>query len=478
MSAEAIRGEKRRQSDKEHRHGAIRASCLRWAVWFACRSLATLTRMIAAPALVALALPQPAVSQTFDQTSFDALDEIIVNRVTACLPQPQGQPGCWITPGSPLDTLAFNLSQNQPTGVVSAVPAAVSPQAGPGMAIERRLQAVRESEERRRAAGPIRAIPAAYEDDTILAVDDQVQIPPAGAATPEIVISQTQGFSVFFNAGATSLNHHNNRYEDGYDAVLPTVTLGADYWFNTRLLAGAGFNYTNSDGNYDDGGGFNNDIFSPLLYATVLPFRNAFINTTLSYSRNENSNHRKVVIPFDPGAFTEPDTFRTSADYSENQFAATLQAGYDHPIDNFTVGPRLGFAFGHSQVDSFEEKGDSGLELRYSGLDQTSVQTSLGAAATVAIPIPNGVLLPQASASWVHEYANDARNIDARYVDAPGSPKFTFQREHPARNWANIGLGVSASLLNGMQPFAQFQTIQGNDNFVSYGGTAGLRFSF
>jgi outer membrane autotransporter protein len=78
----------------------------------------------------------------------------------------------------------------------------------------------------------------------------------------------------------------------------------------------------------------------------------------------------------------------------------------------------------------------------------------------------------------VHEYANDARNIDARFVDAPGSPKFTFQRERPARDWANIGLGVSASLVNGMQPFAQFQTVQGNDNFVSYGGTAGLRFSF
>jgi outer membrane lipase/esterase len=100
--------------------------------------------------------------------------------------------------------------------------------------------------------------------------------------------------------------------------------------------------------------------------------------------------------------------------------------------------------------------------LRYSGLDQTSVQ-SLGAAATVAIAIPNGVLLPQASVAWVHEYANDARNIDAKFVDAPGSPQFTFQREKPARDWANIGLGVSASFVNGMQPFAQFVTVQGND---------------
>ncbi len=106
------------------------------------------------------------------------------------------------------------------------------------------------------------------------------------------------------------------------------------------------------------------------------------------------------------------------------------------------------------------------------------MQSSLGVAATVAIAIPNGVLLPQASVAWVHEYANDARNIDARFVEASPSPEFTFQRERPARDWANIAVGASASFVNGMQPFVQFVTVQGNDNYVSYGGTAGLRFSF
>jgi outer membrane autotransporter protein len=289
------------------------------------------------------------------------------------------------------------------------------------------------------------------------------------------VISQARRLSVFASAGATALNHHNNEFEDGYEAQLPTVTIGADYWISPRLLAGVGFNYTNFDGTYDDGGGFDKDIFSPLLYATYLPFDRAFVNTVLGYSRNENSNNRRVVVPLSDGSVFNG---RTSADYDENQYTATLQAGYDHPIDNFTIGPRLGFAYGYSQVDSFKEKGSTGAELRYSGLNQTSVQTSLGAAATVTIAIPYGVLLPQASVAWVHEYANDARNIDARFVEAPSSPKFNFQRERPARNWANIGLGVSASLVNGMQPFAQFQTVQGNDNFVSYGGTAGLRFSF
>jgi uncharacterized protein with beta-barrel porin domain len=84
-------------------------------------------------------------------------------------------------------------------------------------------------------------------------------------------------------------------------------------------------------------------------------------------------------------------------------------------------------------------------------------------------------VVPQATVAWVHEYANSDRYIDAQLVEAPAAPSFKFQREPPARDWASIGLGVSAVLPNGLQPFVQFATIQGNENFVTYGGTAGVR---
>jgi uncharacterized protein YhjY with autotransporter beta-barrel domain len=417
-------------------------------------------------ALVGLSSPQPVRGQTFDEASSQTLQEIIDNN--------------WIKPGSALERLVSE--GNTPAGMVSAAPAAVSPQATAGPTIERRLQAVRESEERRREAGVTRAIPASYPRDVILADNRQLQLPPTGGASPEIVAGPAQGLSLFVSAGVFALNHHNNRFEDGYEAQLPTVTAGADYWFTPRLLAGVAFNYTNFDGTYDDGGGFDKDIFGPVLYATFLPLERAFVNVVLGYARNENSNDRKVVIPRinddDPGLPVPPFIGHTAADYAEDQYSAGLQAGYDHPIGSFTIGPRVGFALNYSEVDSFKEKGDTGGELRYSGLNQTSVQSSVGVAATVAVPIPNGVLLPQASFAWVHEYANDARNVDARFVDASPSPKFTFKRERPARDWANIAVGVSASLTNGLQPFVQFVTVQGNDNYVSYGGTAGLRFSF
>ena len=56
---------------------------------------------------------------------------------------------------------------------------------------------------------------------------DALQPPPAGRASPEIVFGLGSGASVFLSAGAYALNHHNNSFEDGYEAQLPTVTVGA-----------------------------------------------------------------------------------------------------------------------------------------------------------------------------------------------------------------------------------------------------------
>jgi uncharacterized protein YhjY with autotransporter beta-barrel domain len=315
---------------------------------------------------------------------------------------------------------------------------------------------------------------------------DALQVPPAGGARPDIIYGFDSGVSVFLSTGAYALNHHNNNFEDGYEAQLPTVTVGADYRINDWLLAGLALNYTNYDGTYDDGGGFDKHIFGPLLYATFLPFEGAFANVILGYARQENHNNRLASatscgLPGQPGQPCDGNEQLTSeghtpADYSENQFTAGVLAGYDQPFGRLTIGPRLGLAVSHDRFESFKEDGDTGLELRYRNLNQTSVQSSLGVQASVGLPTAYGVVVPQAAVAWVHEYANSDRTIDARLVEAsPDAPSFSFQRERPARDWASIGLGVSALLPNGLQPFVQFATIQGNENFVTYGGTAGVR---
>jgi hypothetical protein len=79
--------------------------------------------ILAALALLALGLPQAAVAQTFDEASLVVLNEI-----------------CSAIGGGNTTGVGPNLvalcGGNAPTGVVSAAPATVSPQAGGGMAIE------------------------------------------------------------------------------------------------------------------------------------------------------------------------------------------------------------------------------------------------------------------------------------------------------------------------------------------------------
>jgi outer membrane autotransporter protein len=309
---------------------------------------------------------------------------------------------------------------------------------------------------------------------------DSLQLPPAGGASPDIVFGLSSGASVFLSAGAYALDHHQNVFEDGYEAQIPTVTIGADYRVNDWLLAGLALNYTNYDGNFVDGSEFDKHIFGPLLYATFIPFQGAFADVVLGYARQENSTNRLVSAHSTTRLESAGDRSfipegRTSADYSVNQYTAGILAGYDQPIGPLLIGPRLSLAVSHESFESFQEDGDTGLELQYNNLDRTSVQSSLGVQASVVIETAYGVVVPQAAVAWVHEYANNDRDIEARLVEAPASPSFTFQREPPARDWANIGIAVSAVLTNGLQPFIQFTTMQGNENFVSYGGTVGVR---
>jgi len=144
---------------------------------------------------------------------------------------------------------------------------------------------------------------------------------------------------------------------------------------------------------------------------------------------------------------------------------------------NFTIGPRLGLDLIHTDNENYREKGDTGLELHIDGYSKTSLQSSLGMQAPAAFSTQFGVLIPQLSAAWIHEFEDDQRNINARFVQdlRPNPTEFKFKRENPDRNYVDVGIGISAVLANGLQPFVNFATLIGNDRYDSYAVAIGLR---
>jgi uncharacterized protein YhjY with autotransporter beta-barrel domain len=299
---------------------------------------------------------------------------------------------------------------------------------------------------------------------------------PAGAAD-SVTTNWGENFSTFLTAGATALHHRNNDYEQGYNASVPSVTLGGNYLIASNLEAGLAFNYANSNASYTTGGGFNTNSYTPLLFVNYLPFDNAFANLSLGYTRQNQTTNRIAVAGINTTG--SAITGSTQANLNANQFNLNFLSGYDFALQNITVGPRLGLNTRQWEMNSYQETTNTGLELRYNNQYQTSVQSTFGLFASSAHSYSFGVLIPQITASWVHEYDNNSRTVNAQFVQAaPGTGNFSFQTETPARNWAAVDLGVSLVLPKGMQAFANLSTVQGNRNFESYGGSLGLRIGW
>jgi outer membrane autotransporter protein len=281
------------------------------------------------------------------------------------------------------------------------------------------------------------------------------------------------GFAAFLSAGAFSLNHDSNRFEDGYASTIPTVTAGIEYRADYPFVVGLAFNYFHWEGDYTDGGDFDANGYGPRVYLGFRPIDNGFVNLVLGYTRVNKSNDREAFGVADSGSVMARG--RASGDVDSNQYLANLSTGYDFPMGNFSIGPRVGLNVVGYEIEDYREGGRTGLQLEYDSYSQTSIQTSVGASASYAIPMSFGAIVPRIFGAWVHEFANDSETIDARLVQGvSGIDRLQFETERPDRNWASFGASVTAVLPGPFQPFATFSAIAGNSNYESFGGTGGF----
>ena len=294
-----------------------------------------------------------------------------------------------------------------------------------------------------------------------------------GGSADMLSVDVGSGFGAFLSVGAYSVRHDGNAFEEGYDSTVPTVTVGADYRITDRMLVGLAFNYFHQSGNFDSAGDFEVNAYGPILYFRARPFDGTFADASFGYTRQKNARNRRAVVADVQGDLVTSGP--APGDAYSNQFWLNISGGHDFPLQNLRIGPRVGLSVLSWQVDDYTESGATGVRLRYDDYDATSVQHSLGAAVEYPLPTSFGVVVPQLSAAWVHEYANDQQTITAGFIEAAGPlSRFAFQTEEPARDWAVINLGLSSVIAEGVQPYLNFTTVQGNENFTVYGGTVGL----
>ncbi len=286
------------------------------------------------------------------------------------------------------------------------------------------------------------------------------------------------GWSVFFSADGEQLDRDVTTFEDGYDSDIWGATVGTDYQLTAKSIVGLAFTFANQDGDFTGGGDFENDSYGFIAFASFIPTEKTFVQATIGYAWKDYDRTRIVS-----GTVTEPGLGlelggSVNGSFDGNEFSTGVLAGYDHTIGNLTIGPRIGLDWIYTEFDSFTEQGDTGLELVFDDSDETSVQSRLGFVASMAVSTGFGVLVPQFSADWVHEFGDDQRTLAFSFAEDLAGVNFTYEDEEPDENFFELAVGISAILPNGWLPYAQFRTIVGHDFLDSYAGTIGLRMEF
>lgn len=287
------------------------------------------------------------------------------------------------------------------------------------------------------------------------------------------------GFGLFVNGDYQFLNKDNTRFETGFEQHTAGTTVGADYSFRGRAVVGAAFSYAHEFGDFAGvGGGFDNDAYGVTLYGTVVPLKNLFVDGFIGYTRKEYSIDRRVSfsLPAPPTTFDTVGSIEGKTHSDEFNIGTVI--GYDFVIKNLTIGPRVGVNYLDRRIAGYEETGKTGLELIYDNQNISSLTTTTGLFASVAISTPWGVLVPQATAEYVHEFLNDQRTVGFRFVDTLSRPRFLFQTDTPDRNFFNLGIGAVFVLPGGMSTFVNVRELVGYSTRRATNVTAGLRLAF
>ena len=276
---------------------------------------------------------------------------------------------------------------------------------------------------------------------------------------------------VFVNGAIELGDRDATSRRDGLDYSSVALTLGADYRVTDTLVLGAAFGYTDSDGDFDRGGGIEVESYSAQVFGLFYPLENLSVDVLAGTAWLDYDMRRRVAVP---GVLTT--TARSDTD--ARQYFVGAGVMYDVPFEGATISPFARLDFQRLEIDGFRERGPSTVNLRVGDQNVNSLTSALGVQASYAISTRIGILQPQLRAQWVHQFEDDARDVNAFFVEDAAGTRFDVRTESPDRNWLDLGASLSLTTIGGLTGFIDYDGTFANDDLDRHRFTAGLRYQF
>jgi len=284
---------------------------------------------------------------------------------------------------------------------------------------------------------------------------------------------------IFINGAVRWGDKDATSRESGFEFESQGVTMGADYRFSDKFVAGLAVGYATGDADFDnDGGGQDSDGYSGTVYGTRYSER-GYIDAIVTYGQVDYDSVRNINIT--SLAITDRAFGETDAD----QLALGVGTGYDFGKGAFRFGPTLALNYVRVDVDGFAEttEGTSGLAMRFEDQSADSLTGKLGAQLAYSLSRKWGILTPQARFEFVREFKNDSQRVTVRYandlvVGTPGQPDsgFVILTDDPDESYFNWAVGLSAQFANGFSGFVDYESVESLDTITMQEVSVGLRY--
>ena len=329
-----------------------------------------------------------------------------------------------------------------------------------------------------------------------------------GGAGAGIVYSNSSGFNwsggaagdgarspwgFFINGLYVTSDRHSTARESGFESDDYGVTSGIDYTFSDKVVLGAAFGYKNSSADIDaNGGNLDTDSYSYFIYGSLYPDEAWYVDAMVGYTDNDHEQKRNVAytITAANGAngILQPVVVNNSAlsDTGSQEISFSLAAGRDFHTGSWTLSPYARFEYADIEIDGFTERmaraavavPGSGLSLDIDGQDLESMTATVGGTAGFEWQTSWGMVYPQATVEYTHEFKNDNEPITGRFVNDPSLTTFTLFTDPPDRNYLNVGAGMTATFTDNISGFFRYQGLVDYEDMDVHAFEFGIRVNF
>ncbi|WP_341326989.1 autotransporter outer membrane beta-barrel domain-containing protein [Methylotuvimicrobium sp. KM2] len=298
---------------------------------------------------------------------------------------------------------------------------------------------------------------------------DDVNNPLALGQTNKAAAGDTgyERLGIFVNGNIGFGDRRATVNELGYNLDEHGATFGADYRITDNFLLGAAFGYNNSTSRYFNSLGRNeNDSYTGAIYGSFFTESGFFIDGIFSGSHLEYDSIRNIAVA----------NTNAQGNTQGDEFNLSMNTGYNMAFGGLTLTPQVRVDYTTTQVDALTETGGAGLALHIGSQEFESLQTAAGLQLSYALSLPWAIIVPSAKAEYIHEFENDSRRINARFVADP-TAQFSIITDNPDRDYIVMNAGISAQFAYGLSAFANYDTVQAHSFVNNHNFSGGLRWA-